>query len=204
MRIGLAALCAAWLFLDPSPARGAVAPGGTTAKPSRKPAATPAPARTIPRDPYVGAIVVDVGAKRVLFEDRADVQGYPASVLKLMDLLIILERIEGGQLSFQDKVPVSAKAAATGGSQVWLAEREVFTVDELLYALMVRSANDAAVALAEKVAGSTSAFVGLMNQRARDLGMTSTRFSSVHGLPPGPGQPHDVTTARDLARLCYA
>ncbi|HOY60384.1 MAG TPA: serine hydrolase, partial [Verrucomicrobiota bacterium] len=102
----------------------------------------------------MGAILVDVGAKRVLFEDRADVEGYPASVLKLMDLLIILERIEQGQLSFEDKVPVSAKAAATGGSQVWLAQGEAFTVDEMLYALMVKSANDAAVALAEKVAGS--------------------------------------------------
>jgi len=203
-RIGLAALCAAWVFLDSSPILGAAAPGGATAKPSGKPASRPAPARSIPRDPYVGAILVDVGAKRVLFEDRADVEGYPASVLKLMDLLIILERIEQGQLSFEDKVPVSAKAAATGGSQVWLAQGEAFTVDEMLYALMVKSANDAAVALAEKVAGSTSAFVGLMNQRARELGMTNTRFSSVHGLPPGPGQPHDVTTARDLARLCYA
>lgn len=121
-RIGLAALCAAWLFLDSSPILGATAPGGATAKPSGKPASRPAPARSIPRDPYVGAILVDVGAKRVLFEDRADVEGYPASVLKLMDLLIILERIEQGQLSFEDKVPVSAKAAATGGSQVWLAQ----------------------------------------------------------------------------------
>jgi D-alanyl-D-alanine carboxypeptidase (penicillin-binding protein 5/6) len=77
----------------------------------------------------------------------------------------------------------------------------VFSVDDLLYALMVQSANDAAVALAEKVAGSTEAFVALMNQRAAELGMTSTVFHSVHGLPPGAGQQPDVTTARDFARL---
>ncbi len=139
---------------------------------------------------------------KVLFEENADAKGYPASVLKLMDLLLILERVERGQLSLDDQVPASAKAARTGGSEVWLAEKESFTVDEMLYALMVRSANDVAVALAEKVSGSTEAFVELMNAKARELGMNSTVFQSVHGLPPGKGQHHDVTTARDLALLC--
>jgi len=157
---------------------------------------------TISRNPYLGAIVVEAGSGQLLFEDQADTKGYPASVLKLMDLLIILERIENKQLSLQDQVPVSAKAAKTGGSQVWLAEKESFTVDEMLYALMVQSANDAAVALAEKVGGSTEGFVALMNQKAKELGMNSTVFHSVHGLPPAPGQEHDVTTARDLSILC--
>jgi D-alanyl-D-alanine carboxypeptidase (penicillin-binding protein 5/6) len=157
---------------------------------------------SISRNPYLGAIVVDAATGRVLFEDQADAKGYPASVLKLMDLLIILERIESKQLSLQDQVPVSAKVAKTGGSQVWLAEKESFTVDEMLYALMVQSANDAAVALAEKVSGTSEGFVALMNQRAKALGMTSTIFHSVHGLPPAPGQDHDVTTARDLSLLC--
>jgi len=162
-----------------------------------------APGRTgISRDPYLGAIVVDAANGRVLFEDQADAKGYPASVLKLMDLLIILEKIEQKHLSFQDQVTVSAKASKTGGSQVWLAEKETFTVDDLLYALMVQSANDSAVALAEKVAGSTEAFVELMNQRAHQLGMANTLFHSVHGLPPGAGQSPDVTTARDFATLC--
>ena len=156
----------------------------------------------IAREPYLGAIVVDAASGKVLFEDHADVRGYPASVLKLMDLLIILEKVEQRQVSFQDAVPVSAKAARTGGSQVWLAEKESFSVDEMLYALMVQSANDAAVALAEKVAGTTEAFVQLMNSRAKELGMNSTVFHSVHGLPPGAGQAHDVTTARDFALLC--
>jgi D-alanyl-D-alanine carboxypeptidase (penicillin-binding protein 5/6) len=154
------------------------------------------------RDPYLGAIVVDAATGKVLFEDQADVKGYPASMQKLMDLLIILERIEHHQLALTDQVPVSAKAAQTGGSQVWLAANESFSVDDLLSALMVQSANDAAVALAEKVAGSTDAFVELMNAKAKELGMNSSVFHSVHGLPPGPGQEHDVTTARDFSILC--
>jgi D-alanyl-D-alanine carboxypeptidase (penicillin-binding protein 5/6) len=158
----------------------------------------------VARDPYLGAIVVDAATGKVLFEDQADAKGYPASVLKLMDLLIILEKIEQGQLSLKDPVPVSAKAAKTGGSQVWLAEKEVFSLDDMLYALMVKSANDAAVALAEKVGGSTDGFLELMNRKAQELGMTSTVFHSVHGLPPAPGQQHDVTTARDLSILCRA
>src|SRR5208337_1231354 len=111
-------------------------------------------------------------------------------------------RIERRELAFGDQVPVSAKAARTGGSRVWLAQKESFSVDEMLYALMVQSANDAAVALAEKVAGSTAGFVKLMNQRAAQLGLASTTFLSVHGLPPAAGQLPDTTTARDLARLC--
>ncbi len=159
-------------------------------------------AKPICRDPWLGAIVVDAATGKVLYEDQADTKGYPASVLKLMDLLIILEKIERKELSFTDQVPVSARSARTGGSQVWLAEKESFTVDEMLYALMIQSANDAAVALAEKVAGSTDGFVALMNRRARELGMNSTVFSSVHGLPPAAGQKHDITTARDLSILC--
>lgn len=158
---------------------------------------------SVARHPYLGALAADTATGKVLFAEGAEVRGYPASTLKLMDLLIILERIERGQLSLQDQVKTSARAAKTGGSEVWLAEGEVFTVDELLYALMIQSANDAAVALAEHVAGSTEAFVTLMNQRAKDLGMASTVFNSVHGLPPGPGQSHDVTTARDMMLLCF-
>jgi serine-type D-Ala-D-Ala carboxypeptidase (penicillin-binding protein 5/6) len=173
-----------------------------TAKAPPAPPAKTTRSNTIAKNPYLGAIVVDAASGRVLFEEHADAKGYPASVLKLMDLLIILEKIEAGQLSLQDQVPVSAKASQTGGSQVYLAEKESFPVDDMLYALMVQSANDAAVALAERVAGSTEAFTELMNAKAKSLGMTSTVFHSVHGLPPGKGQEHDVTTARDLSVLC--
>ena len=181
----------------------AVAAAAKTAKSAApSPADKSARSKSIARDPWLGAIVVDAATGKVLYEAQADVKGYPASVLKLMDLLIILEKIEQKQLSLQDQVPVSAKASHTGGSRVWLAEKESFTVDEMLYALMIQSANDAAVALAEKVAGSTDAFLELMNRRARELGMNNTVFHSVHGLPPGKGQEHDVTTARDLSILC--
>jgi D-alanyl-D-alanine carboxypeptidase (penicillin-binding protein 5/6) len=156
----------------------------------------------IARNPYVGAIVVEAASGKVLFEDQADAKGYPASMLKLMDLLIILEKVEQGQLSLQDHVPVSAKAANAAPSNVGLAEKESFPLDEMLYALMIRSANDAAIAVAEKVGGSTDGFIELMNKRAKELGMSSTVFHSVNGLPPAAGQEHDITTARDFSLLC--
>ncbi|MGE3311875.1 MAG: D-alanyl-D-alanine carboxypeptidase family protein, partial [Limisphaerales bacterium] len=155
-------------------------------------------------NPYIGAIANDADTGRVLDEDKADAQGYPASMLKLMGLYIHLEKLKRGELALQDRVQVSARAAKTGGSQVWLAEKEVFSVEDLLFALMIQSANDAAVALAEKAAGSCEAFVALMNEKAKALGMTRTTFQSVHGLPPGAGQQPDRTTARDFAILCRA
>jgi D-alanyl-D-alanine carboxypeptidase (penicillin-binding protein 5/6) len=161
----------------------------------------PAARKGLARDPWLGAIVIDAVTGKVLFEDGADARGIPASLLKLMDLLVILEKVDQGQLSLKDQVPVSAKATRAAPSKVWLAEKESFTVDEMLYALMVESANDAAIALAEKVAGSTDAFVELMNKRAKELGMTTTVFHSVNGLP-APGQEHDYTSARDMSILC--
>lgn len=158
-------------------------------------------ANTIARDPYVGAIVIDADSGQILAADNPDTKAYPASVLKLMDLLIVLDKIKAGALTLQDKVLTTAEASKIGGSQVYLKENETFTIDELLYALMVQSANDAATALAIHVAGSKDGFVELMNQRARTLGMTSTEFHSIHGLPPGSGQKPDVTTPRDLTRL---
>ncbi len=195
----IVALAAALVAFRPA-AIGATAKSRKSAPGSSQSAARPS--YSIARDPYLGAIVVEPATGKVLFEDHADAKGYPASVLKLMDLLIILEKIEAGQLSLKDPVVVSAKASHIGGSRVWLAHKETFTLDEMLYALMVQSANDAAVALAEKVAGSTEAFVDLMNAKAKQLGMTSTVFHSVHGLPPSRGQEHDLTTARDLSLLC--
>ena len=132
--------------------------------------------------------MTDAATGKVLFEDQADAKGYPASMLKLIDLFIILDKIEQKQLTLQDQVPVSAKSAKTGGSQVWLAEKESFTVDDMLYALMVQSANDSAVALAEKVGGTTEAFTELMNKKAKELGMTNTVFHSVQGCRPAPAR----------------
>jgi D-alanyl-D-alanine carboxypeptidase (penicillin-binding protein 5/6) len=121
-----------------------------------------------------------------------------------MDLLVILERIEQGKNTLDEMVQVTPEAAKIGGSQVYLDPKERFSIDELLYALTVQSANDAAVALAIHIAGSKDGFVALMNQKAAELGMKNTQFYSVHGLPPSEGQKPDETTAGDLALLCRA
>lgn len=175
-------------------------PPRTTKKHSVKRGASPA----ISRNPYIGAVVVDAAGGQVLFDDHADAPGYPASVIKLMDLLIILEKVQQGAIGLADEVTVTADAARIGGSQAYLKNREKFSIDDLLYALMVKSANDAATALAIHVAGSPEAFVGLMNRKAQELGMTSTRFYSVHGLPPPRGQARDESTAHDLSLLARA
>lgn len=158
--------------------------------------------KAISRNPYLGAIVIDAATGKVLFEDNADAKGYPASVTKMMNFLIILEAVEAKQITLQDKITVSAEVAKIGGSQVYLREKEVYSVDDLLYALMVQSANDAAAALALHYTGSKEKFVGLMNKRARELGMKDTLFSTVHGLPPGKGLTPDVSTPRDITKLC--
>lgn len=161
-----------------------------------------APVQDIAADPYVSALAVNAETGEQLFAENIDAPVYPASALKLMVLLIILERIDEGTMSLDDMVQVTEEAYAMGGSQVYLDPKEQFPVEELLYALMVQSANDAAVTLATHVAGSKEGFVALMNRRAEDLGMKDTRFYSVHGLPPAEGQKVDVTTARDFAILC--
>lgn len=163
--------------------------------------AAPGAVRKVARSPYLGAIVMEAETGQVLFEDNADLVGYPASVTKLVTFAVVMDRVKAGQLRLDDTVTVSAEAANTGGSQVYLKQGEVFTVDELLYALMVQSANDAAVALAQRAAGSREAFVELMNQKAQALGLTATAFHSPHGLPPNTkkGQLPDESTARDLA-----
>lgn len=150
---------------------------------------------------FDGTICVDADTGMVLSESTADRLGHPASVTKLMTLLLILEDARDQQLNLNSLVKINKEAAQTGGSQVWLAADEEFTVKDLLYALMLRSANDAAVALALTRAPTVKEFVERMNTRAKELGMTNTRFVSPHGLTYGAG-PHDTTTARDLAKLC--
>ena len=164
-----------------------------------------AAAEPISRNPYLGAIAIDARTGAVLFEDGADRPAYPASMLKLMDMFLVLDRVRDGSLRLDDTVRVTQEAAAMGGSQVWLDPKESFSVEELLYALMVKSANDAAMALAIHGAGSRDAWVALMNAKARELGLSGvTRFQSPHGLPPGKGQRPDITTPRDFAKLCQA
>ncbi len=173
--------------------------------PAKKAAATPAqpqkPKGCVSKTPYIGAIIVDADTGAVLFENKADAPGYPASTLKLMTLLVIQEKIDAGQVKLSDMAKVSVTACKTGGSQVYLDPKETFSVEDLLYAMMIQSANDAAVALAEHVAGTKEAFVELMNAKAVQLGMANSRFSSVHGLPPSEGQKNDISSARDMATL---
>jgi D-alanyl-D-alanine carboxypeptidase (penicillin-binding protein 5/6) len=156
----------------------------------------------VSRDPYAGAIVIDAATGDVLFEDKPDIRAYPASITKLMVLLLILDAVDAGHLTFDEPVRVTAKSSTIGGSQVYLKDNELFSVDEMLYALMVQSANDAAVALAIHYMGSKEVFVDLMNKRAQRIGMKDTVFHTVHGLPPGRGQQPDVSTPRDIAKLC--
>ena len=167
----------------------------------RTPPPKGAKARTVGRNPWRGAIAVDADSGRILFEDAADTPCLPASMTKMMLLLVVQERIEAGAVRTNDVVAVSERAFKTGGSQVYLDPRESFPLEDMLYAVMVQSANDAAVAVAEHVAGSCEAMVSLMNRRASELGMRDTSFSSVHGLPAAPGALDDVSTPRDMAIL---
>jgi len=150
---------------------------------------------------FKSAIVIDAETGLTLVAANENKRRQPASMLKMMTELIVLEHLAEGDLKMDEWVKVSAKASKMGGSQVYLKHGEIFTVEELLHALAIHSANDAAVTLAEHVAGSTDAFIDLMNMRAQDMGMADTEFHTVHGLPPGWKQEPDMTTARDLAIL---
>lgn len=148
-----------------------------------------------------GAICIDAADGRVLVEESADNLGFPASVTKLMTALLVLEDVAAGKARLSDTVAVDAAATRFGGSTVALAPNETQTLGDLLAAAMLRSANDAAAALACARGGSLPAFVARMNARAAALGMTRTQFVTPNGLTYGKG-PHDTTTARDLALLC--
>ena len=156
--------------------------------------------------PYQSAIVVDARTGKILYENRANVYAYPASVTKLMTLLITLEQIDAGNISLNDKVAITKEGLGVGGSQIYLDAREsgAFTVNDLLNAVVIHSACDAARVLGIHVAGSKSAFIDMMNQKARELGMSSTIYHSEHGLPPGKGKQPDISTAYDVAILSLA
>ncbi|MEJ2133805.1 MAG: D-alanyl-D-alanine carboxypeptidase [Desulfofustis sp.] len=156
---------------------------------------------TLAADPYLSALVMDADTGEILVDENSGAVAYPASVLKLMVLYVVLDRIAQGSLRLDEMVQVTREASRMGGSQVYLDPQEQFSVDDLLYALIIQSANDAAVALAVHAAGSKDAFVVLMNEKAKELGMNNTSFYSVHGLPPSEGQQPDSTTARDMAIL---
>lgn len=153
---------------------------------------------------YKGAIVTDATTGAVLYEDHATVVTPPASMTKLMTFAVLREKISQGTVRLDTPVKITAEDAKIGGTQVFLDPRETFPVEELIYAMMIQSANDAAHALARAAAGSVPAFVDLMNAKARELGMTQTTFRTPHGLPPSSRQldDGDLTTPRDFALLC--
>ena len=153
------------------------------------------------RSQYKSALLADVESGRILFHDRIHQIIYPASLVKMMVSLIVLEEIDAGRNNFQDSVKVSRWASKIGGHQVYLKQGEIFQLRELMKAIVISSANDASVAVAEHVSGRDKQFIKKMNKRAVELGMKKTRFFSVHGLPPGRGQKLDESTAYDMYLL---
>lgn len=148
--------------------------------------------------PNVALIELETG--KILYSKGADDKLRPASVTKIMTLLLTIEAIEDGRLSFDQKVTVSRAAMSMGGSTAFLHEGEQYTVSEMMKAVAVQSANDGSVVLAEAVAGTESTFVDMMNERAQALGMVNTHFMNCHGLD------HDehYTTANDVAIMSRA
>jgi D-alanyl-D-alanine carboxypeptidase (penicillin-binding protein 5/6) len=156
------------------------------------------------RDPYYGAVVIDASTGMILHEEHASAVSYPASMVKLANLFIVLDDVKAGKLRLDEPVTVTREVSQIGGRQVWLKEGEVFSLEELIYATMIHSANDAAAALAIRASGSKEAHAARMTAKARGLGLRNTVFHSVHGLPPGTGQEPDMTSALDTALLAKA
>lgn len=145
--------------------------------------------------PCRAAVLIDLDSGTVLYEKEPDTPMSIASITKVMTLLLTFEAIDAGKVSLQDTVPVSDHAYNMGGSQIWLEPGETFTLEEMIKAICVSSANDAAVAVAEFIGGSEPAFAELMNQKAAALGMTNTTFKNACGLD----EAGHLSTARDVA-----
>lgn len=154
------------------------------------------------RDPYVGALSADAATGDIIFSDGADTEAYPASVTKLMTALLVLEDVKAGRYALDDRVVATEEVYRSEPSWVGIRAGQSMSVDDMLMALMVRSANDAAIALGVKSAGSLAAFVARMNSRAKELGMTDTVYYNPNGLPaPKYGRKFNRTTARDQLKL---
>jgi D-alanyl-D-alanine carboxypeptidase (penicillin-binding protein 5/6) len=146
------------------------------------------------------AVLMDAQSGRILFEKNSQTPLPVASLTKIMTLTIVLEALDRGEVSLTDIITASEHAASKRGSRIWLETGEQMTLNELLYAIAVGSANDAAVAVAEYLAGSEQDFVTLMNKRAQELGLTNSYFLNSTGLPPESGPEHTMT-AQDAAHL---
>jgi D-alanyl-D-alanine carboxypeptidase (penicillin-binding protein 5/6) len=154
--------------------------------------------------PCQSFIVVEASTGMILEGENIDTPWPPASVAKLMLAAVVAEKLKRGDIKLTDQITVSRQASRMGGSQVFLKEGEVFTLEELMKAILVASGNDAAFSVAEYIAGSTDACVALINQKAKSLEMLNSEFQSVHGLPPSDGDPEDITSCKDLALLARA
>lgn len=143
------------------------------------------------------AILIEQHSGQVLYEQNMHEKLRPASVTKIMSILLIMEAIDSGKLSYTDKIPCTENAASMGGSQIWLDVREELTVDEMLKAICIVSANDCTVAMAEYLAGSQEAFVEQMNKKAKELGMNDTTFKNCHGID----EDGHVTSAYDISLM---
>jgi D-alanyl-D-alanine carboxypeptidase (penicillin-binding protein 5/6) len=147
------------------------------------------------------AILIEPTSGEILYQKNPDRKMHPASVTKLMVMLLTLESLNRGDIKLTDRVTASPEASKMGGSQIWLESGEQMTVAELLKAVCIVSANDASYALAEHVAGSEANFVALMNKRARQLGLKNTFYANTTGLEPTGGGTGNLTSARDMALL---
>ena len=142
-------------------------------------------------------IIMEASTGKILFDKNMDEQKSPASMTKIMTMLLTVEAIESGIISLEDEVNISANASKMGGSQVYLEENSTATVEMLLKSIAIGSANDASVAVAEKIGGTESNFVNMMNKRAKELGAVNTTFKNPHGLD----EEGHLTTAHDLALI---
>ncbi len=151
--------------------------------------------------PAPSAILIEAATGTVLFEKNAHERLAPASVTKVMTLLLVMEALDRGQISWEDRVTASSAAAAKGGSQIYLEAGEQLSMEEMIKSVVVSSANDCATALAEHVAGSESAFVAQMNERATALGLQDTHFVNCTGLDDEAEAADHLTSAYDLAMI---
>ena len=151
--------------------------------------------------PYASALLVEAESGTILYEHDAHAPRSPASTQKLLLQLVVMDLIAAGKASLDDPVTASAWASRIGGAQVFLRQGEVFPLEELMEAIAIPSANDACVAVAEHIGGTVEGFVGLMNARARELGLETTRCVNVHGLDDTPMDDRNLTTAFELSQI---
>jgi len=190
------------LAVSSAPAGQVFTPKKSVQKPHPKPEIqTPAVHAAQSRPSYEAYAVADYGSGQILEGQNMHLRWPQASLTKIMLALVVEEKIANGELRLTDKVVVSKRAEGMGGTQVFLKAGETFTLDELMTAALVESANDAAYAIAEHVAGSADGFVALMNRKARALDMMDSEFHCVHGLPPSNGGSENLTTCNDMVRL---